>query len=220
MQKRRRKDAPVSRDPSGRDVCVPREYWQELKGRNIDEICEKAMAHAYPPEGIVLPFLGKEILLDRQEKCLKSLKKGKWSKFEYPMLELLVLVYLLNVGPGPISNEIVGVHELKDSHFFQGPHELKVKPILDRFGNDPHAFREAAETLGGEELEMADIAYRLFPLPKVPLYYLLWMGDEEFEPRLSLLFDRTVDRFLSADALWGVVNVVSDALLMAPNYLL
>jgi len=219
MQKRRRKDAPVSRDPSGKDVNVPQEYWQELNNRNIDEICEKAMARACPPEGIVLSFLGREILLDRQGKCLKSFKNDKWSKIEYPMIELLVLVYLLNVGHGPISNEIVGVHELKDSHFFQGPHELKVKPVLDRFGNDPEAFREAAEALGGEERDMADIAYRLFPLPKVPLFYLLWVGDEEFEPRLSVLFDRTVDRFLSADAVWGVVNVVSDALLMAPNFL-
>ncbi len=62
-------------------------------------------------------------------------------------------------------------------------------------------------------MDLADAAYRLTPLPKIPLYYLLWEGDEEFKPNLSILFDRSIERHLSADAIWGLVILVSDALL-------
>jgi hypothetical protein len=68
--------------------------------------------------------------------------------------------------------------------------------------------------MGGEPIDMADVAYKLSPLPKIPLYYLLWEGDEEFQPHLSILFDRSIESHLSADAIWGLVNLVSIRLLM------
>jgi hypothetical protein len=48
--------------------------------------------------------------------------------------------------------------------------------------------------------------------PKIPLYYLLWQGDEEFEPRLSILFDRSIEEHLPADAVWGLVKLFTDIL--------
>jgi hypothetical protein len=60
---------------------------------------------------------------------------------------------------------------------------------------------------------MADVAYRFAAFPKVPLYYLLWVGDAEFPPRLSILFDRSIDKHLAADAIWGLVNLMSEILL-------
>jgi len=123
----------------------------------------------------------------------------------------------LNAGSEPLSRKLASVKELKDFHFFRGPHELKVAPVVRRFGRDPDAFRAAAESLGGDVRDLAHVAYKLPAFPKVPLYYLLWEGDEEFEPRLSILFDRTVEEHLPADAIWGLVNLVSDALLNVPH---
>ncbi len=42
--------------------------------------------------------------------------------------------------------------------------------------------------------------------------YLLWEGDDEFAPRLSVLFDRSIENILAADAIWGIVTRVSKAL--------
>ena len=64
---------------------------------------------------------------------------------------------------------------------------------------------------------MADAAYRLLPFPRTPVYYLLWIGDEEFRPRLSVLFDRSIEEFFSASAIWSLVNLVSRELLMGPG---
>ena len=200
------------------EMLVPPQHWGDLKALDLNKVCDRSLAVESPPNALILSLLGREILVDRDEACLKSRKAGSWEKIVDPLLELLILVYLLKAGPDSLQNQLISVQELKTAHFFQGPHELKLGPLLTRYGQDPGGFKKAAESLGGEALDLADISYRIPALPKVPLYYLLWEGDEEFEPRISVLFDRSVEKHLSADAIWGVVNLVSEALVKAPSY--
>ena len=215
MQARRREEKPPLRAPYGDKVEIPPEYWDDLAQRKVDMLCLDALCQAHPPEGVLLKVLTEEILVDLESKCLKRSNQGVWEQTDDPFLELLVLVYLRNVTPFPVSREMVSINDLKDAHFFQGPHELKTRPLLNRFGDDRRAFINAAEKLGGERLDLADVAYGLYPFPKVPIYYLLWEGDEDFAATLSILFDKSIERHLAADAIWGTVNMVSDALLWA-----
>lgn len=217
MQERRRNQADQKLDPTREKILVPSHYWEDLEKRDMAVLCENTLAQAFSSEDIVLPILGREILVDRKNHSLRRKNQGEWEPVTYPLLELLVLVYLLNAGPQRLSRELVSVQELKTAHFFQGPHELNVGGVLERFGRDLKAFRRAAESLGGEGQSLADAAFRIPALPKVPLYYLLWEGDEEFEPRLSVLFDRSIESHLSADAIWGLVALVSEALVKTPD---
>lgn len=217
MQQRRRSEGSPINDPSREKIVVPAYYWADLKTKDLNRLCHQFQTVEYSPHGFVLSILGRKILVDRDERCLKTLTSGSWGKIDYPLLELLILVYFLKGGPDTIKNEMIGIQELKDSHFFRGPHEFRLEPLLARYGSDPDGFEDAAEFLGGEPINLAEIAYKIPALPTVPLYYLFWEGDEEFEPRISVLFDRSVENYLSADAIWGLVNLVSDALLKAPN---
>jgi hypothetical protein len=217
MQERRRSQAGQKLDPAKEKIHVPPHYWEELEKKDIAALCENTLAQAFSPEDIVLPVLGREILVDRRNHALRCKNQGEWEPVTHSLLELLVLVYLLNAGPQLLTRELVSPQELKTAHFFQGPHELNLTGVLERFGRDAKGFRRAAEWLGGEVQSLADAGFRIPALPKVPLYYLLWEGDEEFAPRLSVLFDRSVESHLSADAIWGLVALVSEALLRAPN---
>ena len=217
MQERRRKEAPPSVNPAGELVKVAPHYWEDLTKKDLEKLAMNGQGRVFPPDGIIVPFLGRDMLADLKDRCLKSLKSEHWDRIEYPLLELIFLVYLMNVGPGPILNEMISVNELKESHFFQGPHELRTAPLLERYGRDPAAFNRAAEFLGARKLDFADVAVTIHPFPKVPLHYLLWEGDDEFAPRLSVLFDRSVEKHLPADAIWGTVTLVTHALLSSPN---
>jgi hypothetical protein len=218
MQEMKRIPAVQQLDPAKEKIQVPSRYWEDLDKKDMAALCENALARAFSSEGIVLSILGREILVDRKSRCLRRKHQDEWEPVTYPLLELLVLVYLLNVGPRLLSRDLVSAQELKTAHFFQGPHELNLGRVLRRFGQDLKGFRQAAEFLGGEGQNLAaDGAYRIPVLPKVPLYYLLWEGDAEFEPRLSVLFDRSIESHLSADAIWGLVGLVSEALLKAPS---
>jgi len=201
----------------GERIIVPAQHWSDLIDRDVNDLCGRSLAVENPPNGLILSILGREILVDCEKACLKGRKGASWEKIANPLLELLVLVYLLKAAPDSLNNQMISVQELKDAHFFQGPHALSLGPLLDRYGSDLKGFEKAAASLGGKTLDLADVACKIPALPKVPLYYLLWQGDEEFEPRISVLFDRSVEAHLSADAIWGLVNLVSNALLKAPD---
>lgn len=197
-----------------RNVTVATAHWQALKEADLSDICDRCLAKRHSSSELILRFLETDILIDIETCQLKHRHHGRWHPLDHPLQELITVVYLQTAAPVFPRNDMIGVNELKDALFFQGAHDLPVAPLLARFGYDLEGFRAAAEKKAGELLEHADAAYRFYPFPKVPLYYLLWEGDEEFKPSLSILFDRSIENHLAADAILGTVNLVSEALLI------
>ena len=196
-------------------IKVPPNHWEDLRKMDMNRVCECSLAISHDSGGLLILFLNNDVLVDIENLCLWRIYPDRREKIDHSLFELVVLVYLLNVTHDLIGREMISVSDLKDAHFFQGPHTLKTAPVLKRYGRDLTGFKNAAESLDGEFLDLADAAYKFSPFPKIPLYYLLWEGDDEFEPHLSVLFDRSIERHLSADAIWGLVNLVSNELLMA-----
>ena len=191
---------------------VPKEHWSDLEKMNLSKVCTNSGAKLDDSRGLLIQFLQDDLQIDIKKRSIFRIAENSREKIDNPLLELMTVVYLLNATADPLSEEMIGVNELKDAHFFQGPHALNVSPLLACFGNNLAAFNTAAEKLGGAPIGLADAAYTLLPFPKIPLYYLLWTGDAEFSAHLSILFDRTIEQHLSADAIWGLVHLVSDAL--------
>ncbi len=218
MQERRRRQTPPALTHNNTPVAIPPEYWEFLEKRDVHQLCNFTFAEPHPSGGLLFRFLQEDILIDTKERCLRRLKEGIWEKTEDPLLELITLLYFNNVKSLlPVGKDIVGVNDLKEAHFFRGPHTLKLSPLLERYGNDPNGFKDAAEYLGGKAVDMATSGYRLLPFPRVPLYYLLWKGDDEFKPKISVLFERSIEDCFEADAIWGLVTRVSFALLKGPE---
>jgi len=212
MQERRRREGS-NRSPSGDLVKVSPRYWEDLARKDPKIICSDADVTLHPQSGILMPFLNEWFLVDAAGKSLYRECRGSWIRIEDQLIVLLSILYLLGANPRGLSNRPVSVKQLKCSHFFRGPHELNLNPLEMRFGEDLEGFKRAAEGLGGTPLPMADAAYMLKVFPKVPLYVLLWEQDEEFEARVSVLFDQSVEAHFAADAIWGLVNLVSRLML-------
>ncbi|MGD9044531.1 MAG: DUF3786 domain-containing protein [Desulfobacterales bacterium] len=216
MQQRRRTQLPPAFAPDKSPVEVPAHFWDDLQKKDLNALCNQTLFNRVAPGQMVFHFLNEDVLVDFNERCLKRMKDQVWERTEDPLLELVTVVYLNNVNMlYPLGKEIVGVKDLKEAHFFQGPHALQTEPLLKRYGRDLQGFEAAAKYLNGHPVDMADAAYRLLPFPRVPVYYLFWQGDTEFDPRISVLFDRSIEEAFSADAIWGLVSRVSTALLQA-----
>jgi hypothetical protein len=214
MQEQRRKEHPAAYAPDGSHLKVAAEYWERLSARDPLQLVAITQFQPAPENGLVFRFLNRDVLVDSQARCLRRWCGAGWDNADDPLLELATVLYLINVKDVyPLGRDIVGPQDLKEGHFFQGPHELKTAPLVERYGSDMQGFRKSAEALDGEPVGMADAAYRLKPFPRVHLYYLFWEGDEEFPPRMSVLFERSIEETLAADAIWGLVNRVSTALL-------
>ncbi|NNL77535.1 MAG: DUF3786 domain-containing protein [Desulfobacterales bacterium] len=218
MQGRRLKERPPAFAPDGSRVSVAADYWDQLQTKDITLLCNLTLFSPFSSGKLLFQFLREDVVVDIENRCLRRLEQNDWVKSDDPLLELVVVHYLLNVKEiYPIDLDIVGVKDLKEGHFFQGPHALKTDPLLKRYGNDLRGFELAAEYLEGSARDMADAAYRLLPFPRVPLYFLLWKGDTEFNAQMSVLFDRSIEKILAADAIWALVNRVSTALLEGPD---
>jgi hypothetical protein len=214
MQERRRKEYPAAYAPDGSHLTVAAEYWERLSARDPLSMVAITQFQLTAANELVFRFLNRDVLVDPKARCLRLWSGGGWEKTDDPLLELATVLYLINVKDVyPLGRDIVGPKDLKEGHFFQGPHELKTAPLVARFATDVQGLRQAAEALGGEPVDMADAAWRLKPFPRVHIYYLLWEGDAEFPPRMTVLFERSIEETLAADAIWGLVNRVSTALL-------
>jgi len=206
MQTRRRSKETQITD-SLEKTRVPAEFWGDLELKDLKEICRNTLST--PVEGgLITHFAHRELRVDLKKRSI-SYSDGQLAD---NLITLITLHYLLHEGNPPFQNEMVAPQDLKEGHFFQGPHELSTDKLLKRFGDDPEAFSAAGKNLGGTILKLADAAFRIMVFPKIPVYYLLWCRDEEFPSRLSILFDRSIEDHLSADAIWGMVNRVSDLL--------
>lgn len=208
------KEAPPAYALDGSKVRVADEYWNQVRGKDARLLCSQTFFTAEPEGRLIFRFLNEEVMVDPATACLMRRKSQRWEKSEDALLELATVTYLMHVQDVyPVGRDIVGVRDLKEGHFFQGPHELNIAPLLERYGKDVAGFRETALKLAGEPVSMADAAFRLKPFPRIHLYYLMWEGDEEYPPRMSVLFDRSIENILPADAIWALVNRVSTALL-------
>ena len=217
MQKRRLESAsPMGsfkkQDSMGK-IKVPSEHWENLQKKDPEELCRIALTQLETSGEIRIRFLDTDLLVNIREKCIRKKTQGDLKPLNDPLMELLTLVYLLQITSAPLRQEIVSEKDFKYAHFFQGPHELETRSLLKRFGRNISAFKMAAERIGGRPFPQSDAGYVFSPFPKVLLYYLLWEGDEEFEPRLSILFDRSIEDYFAADFVWGLVRHVSGVLL-------
>ncbi|MDY6970760.1 MAG: DUF3786 domain-containing protein [Thermodesulfobacteriota bacterium] len=214
MQERRRRERPPAFDHNGRLIKVPSEYWKQLGKKDSDNLLNLTLFSTHSSGGLLFHHLNEDVLVDLDNCCLRRFHEGRWKRTDDPLLELITLLYLNNVDSfHPLGKDIVSPRDLRAAYYFQGSHALKLGPLLERYGNDVDSFKTAAEYLEGKPIDMADTAYALLPFPRVPLYYLFWIGDKEFKPDITVLFDRSIEDHFSASAIWGLVNLVSIALL-------
>jgi hypothetical protein len=102
------------------------------------------------PRQMVFHFLNEDVLVDFDARCLKRDEGQGWKSTQDPLLELVTVVYLNRVNMlHPLGKEIVGVKDLKEAHFFQGPHALQVDPLIKRYDRDLEGFKNTAEFLEG-----------------------------------------------------------------------
>jgi hypothetical protein len=209
MQQRRRQERP-SYNPDGSHLEVAEEYWRATSARDDLVLCNLTFFESVGPGRFQFRFLNEDIQVDLRKQALYRLcKDDLWVADNDPLLELATVLYLKNVQAiYPLGRDIVSARDLKEGHFFTGPHTFRTDPLLKRYGEDLSGFKEHCAALGGSPMDMADAAFMMLPFPRLPIYLLLWKGDDEFKPRLQVLFDRSIELILPSDTIWALVNRV------------
>ncbi len=130
---------------------------------------------------------------------------------EVPLQEqVLILHYLQGQGLPVPSGEWIAYREIPGAGFYYSAFVKRaIDPLKKVFGHAPERLVPTAAKIGGRGIDAGDAAFEIAPFPRIPLQYVLHAADEEFPAEASILFDRTVDRYLSPeDAAWLAGMVV------------
>ena len=144
-----------------------------------------------------VPFLGQTYLLTYPDGLVTRQDTGE----EVPLTTAILLLHYLSWSTGAaLADSWISFKQLQSGSIYIDPFNKRaVLPFVKSFGARPHEFARAAELLGGQKADHGHMSYRLPALPRVPLLYILWKGDEEFPPSGTILFDRHANAYLHTE---------------------
>jgi hypothetical protein len=119
---------------------------------------------------------------------------------------LSLLWYLVGAKDIPATERLIKPIDVRGGQrFFTGSHTLPLDDISEMYGKDRNGFVKKGLSLGGTPTSYGDVSLKLFPLPRLPVYLILWLEDEEFPARADILFDSTCDMQIErSDIIWAV----------------
>jgi hypothetical protein len=184
--------------------------WENLMQVDPTEVCRRSGAQFDEATGSYLLDFLRERLRIRPDSREIEPDTGPISKGDPSIdLQVILLTYLLNAREIPLANRLVAVGSLKGGKcFFQGPHSFPLDPLIEQYGHDSKAFLDRGLSLGATQEDYGDVSVRFPALPRVPVIMVLWGADEEFPPRLSVVFDASVGQQLPLDAIYGLVTEI------------
>jgi hypothetical protein len=113
---------------------------------------------------------------------------------------ILLLHYLIRADGNPLTGKWVAYKDIPGGLLYAGVFARRVtEPLQRKFGKSAESFRETGLKSGGEPVEIGDASFVLHAFPRVPLQYVLWEGDDEFPSSVQLLFDASVDHYLTLE---------------------
>lgn len=121
-----------------------------------------------------------------------------------PNTERIILMhYLIRASGQLMANSWISFKEIPAAGMlYLDPFNKRVTNyLLGVFGKEPQLLQQAGQLLGASRIDCGDYGIRLEALPRLPIVYALWAGDEEFSPRAMVLFDATAPYYLPTEDL-------------------
>ena len=160
---------------------------------------------------LYLRFCGCEYRICRADGHIFRLREGEWVPSDSHGEVLTIFDYLCDAKPDRrAAGEFVSMASL-GGHVHTGLsiHSGALEWAIDR---DPEGFRRACGALGGVPQTGGDLCFSLNLFPDLPVLLRFWHADEEFGPKLDLLWDRNALLFLRYETTWYAAGILRDHL--------
>ncbi len=136
-------------------------------------------------------------------------------KTNITLVARIMLLHYINSATGiALTGEKVSYGDIPSGLRYEPVFKKRVlKPLVSAFGSDRYAFLEAGLALGGRKEEYGDVSFTLFPFPRIPITFILWEGDEEFQPSANTLFDPSVTGYLPLEDIVVISKLAASRIL-------
>ncbi len=183
---------------------VDSRLFAELAARGKKEVilpgcCE----YSETEQGYIVKAWGSDYLIRPEKEEIKAMAPAT-TGHEY--FSVFLINYLLAEKPTKPQGEWISEKDLTGgTTFFRGPHAIPTHQISETFGNDLVALKKKSESLQGEPLDLADIAFAFEVIGAIKIALLYWIGDEDFPAEAKLLIDRSVSGALQLDVVYALL---------------
>lgn len=119
----------------------------------------------------------------------------------YFILQIVMLNYLSRADGTPLSYDFIPYRDLEfGSAFYDAFQRTAIYPLARTFGQKPELLLAAAAPFGGiPHTQGSGTGVILYLLPRVPVLYKVWPGDDEFPAQANILLDRTINHYLHTE---------------------
>ncbi|MFO8101188.1 MAG: DUF3786 domain-containing protein [Dehalococcoidia bacterium] len=154
----------------------------------------------FADDRFIIPFFNRKFRLSYPDGEIEEVDGEEG----YPeWLPILLMHYLSQADGTAVADTWITYRQLPGANLseqrFMG---MCINPLKRAFGEDIEGFKRGALALGGEGMNRSgDAAFRFRALPKVPMACILYLGDDEVAPAISVLFDASAPAYLPTEDL-------------------
>jgi hypothetical protein len=185
---------------------IPMALWSDL-GKRPPQQAAEAVGAVWDGVTFKVPLVGIDYAIDpANQRITKTYQDDHPVSYQAGV----VLLTTLGISKGvPPSGRMVVPQELPGGRlFFTGAHALATGPLAKTFEKDSDQLIDRVIKIGGEMIAGADVAIRVPGLPYVPLYVLLWRGDQELSARAVIGIDDRAHFHLDLGSVLALTNLL------------
>jgi hypothetical protein len=184
---------------------IPAALWDDLNKRAPKQAAE-AVGALMDGETFRVPLIGIDYTIDPVR---QRITKNNQADHPVSYQTGVVLLTTLAVSSGvPPSGRMAVPQELPGGRmFFTGAHAVATGPLARAFEKNPDQIVDRALAAGGRMTDGADVAIQVPGLPFVPLYLLIWRGDQEFPARAVIGIDDRAHFHLDLAGIFALTNI-------------
>ncbi len=172
----------------------------KLSERTVEAIAEKSGSRIGEKDGITfitVPFLDDEIDIFFPDISFRYQRRDD----TVPLwLQVLVLHYLLAATGVTETGVQITFKQLKGGMAYYPVFQKRaITPLINTFGEHLEDFITFGVMIGGTRAEHGDYALTFRAFPYVAVTFVIWEGDEDFPPAGNVIFDSSVEQYLTSD---------------------
>jgi len=109
---------------------------------------------------------------------------------------IIMLHYLIRrlKGLPPVEGEWISFRQLSGGAGYYPAFKKRVLATLMRkYGDSPKGLFDAAKKYKAEKADVSDMGFTVKAFPEIPILITYWRGEEELDPEVNILFDKSID---------------------------
>lgn len=166
--------------------------------------------HSSEGSALKVPFFDETITITIPGFAFRSSKAANVTLVS----KIILLHYIVTASGETVGGDLIPYEDIPGlGHYFPVYERRVIKPLVTAFGFDRHIFLEAGLALGATRQDLGDVSFTLFALPRVPITFILWEGDDEFPPSIRTLFDPAIPGYLPLEDIVVISKLAATRLL-------